>query len=279
MAVELNPEQKIIAYRNLYGKFYRANDNNNFFSYIINKFLNFKLRIKIYSINIVRKFKRLIYEKNCFYDEKITINTSLSKSYNQIKNDIEKKGYIFLTNFINQEYYDKLLDSFPEIHELNKSKSPLKNYDMGYIYLKDRHNPSFKNKNYFSNFYDYIRSKKFQKEVSMIFDNQYNFFCKNILTSIATKSSFLIPHKDSLSKERKDINLNFIYFIDGYDKNIEYSGGTFISKDNNGNKILLSPLTLKNSVLIYDNTRDFFHGFRILKENCYRKAITFQFNQ
>lgn len=279
MAVELNPEQKIIAYRNLYGKFYQANDNNNFFSYIINKFLNFKLRIKIYSINIVRKFKRLIYEKNSFYDEKITINTSLSKSYNQIKNDIEKKGYIFLTNFINQEYYDKLLDSFPEIHELNKSKSPLKNYDIGYIYLKDRHNPSFKNKNYLSNFYDYIRSKKFQKEVSMIFDNQYNFFCKNILTSIATKSSFLIPHKDSLSKEKKDINLNFIYFVDGYDKNIEYSGGTFISKDNNGNKILLSPLTLKNSVLIYDNTRDFFHGFRILKENCYRKAITFQFNQ
>ena len=84
---------------------------------------------------------------------------------------------------------------------------------------------------------DYIRSKKFQNEVSMIFDNQYNFFCKNILTSIATKSSFLIPHKDSLSKEKKDINLNFIYFIDGYDKDIEYSGGTFISKDNNGNKI------------------------------------------
>ena len=67
MAVELNPEQKIIAYRNFYGKFYRANDNNNFFSYIINKFLNFKLRIKIYSINIIRKFKRLIYEKSSGY--------------------------------------------------------------------------------------------------------------------------------------------------------------------------------------------------------------------
>ena len=278
MAVEINPEQKIIAYRNLYGKFYSTNGDNNFFSSLINKFLDFKLRIKIYTINIIRKFKRLIYKKNYYYDEKITINTSLSKSFNQIKNDIENKGYIFLTNFINQEYYDKLLETFPEIHELNKSKNPLKNYDMGYIYLKDRYNPPFK-KSYFSNFYDYIRSKEFQKEVSMIFDNKYDFFIKNILKSIARENSFLILHKDSLSKERKDINLNFIYFVDGYDKNIEFSGGTFISKDNNGNKILLSPLTLKNSMLIYDNTKDFFHGFRILKKNCYRKAITFQFNQ
>ena len=34
-----------------------------FFSSLINKFLDFKLRIKIYIINITRKFKRLIYKK------------------------------------------------------------------------------------------------------------------------------------------------------------------------------------------------------------------------
>lgn len=171
------------------------------------------------------------------------------------------------------------IDISPRGIEICKKENRFKNYDMGYIYLKDRHNPIFQRKNYFSNFYDFIKSEEFEKEVSKIFNYKNNFFCRNIVTSFAAKNSFLIPHKDSLSKERKDLNLNFIYFIDGNDENIEFSGGTCIFSDNNGKEILLCPSTLKNSVLIYDNTKNFFHGFKILKKNCFRKAVTFQFNQ
>ena len=83
---------------------------------------------------------------------------------------------------------------------------------------------------------------------------------------------------DSISLERKDLNINFIYFVDGNDYNVEYSGGTSIYEDNEANKILLKPKTLKNSLLIYDNTKSFFHGFKIMKKKCFRKAVTFQFN-
>lgn len=279
MAVEINFKQKNIADKNLYGNFYSSNEHNNIFSIIINKILEIKLRTKVFSVNITRKIKRKIFHNNVSYDTNIALSTSLTQNYQIIKKEIEEKGYVFLKSFINENYYLNLKKTFPKIYELNKSKNSLKNYDMGYIYLKDRYNPKFRRKSYFSHFYDFIKSIKFQKEVSMIFGNENDFFCKNIVTSIATKGSFLIPHKDSLSKEREDINLNFIYFIDGNDKNIEFSGGTFISKDNNGKEILLYPSTLKNSVLIYDTTRNFFHGFKILKKNCYRKAITFNFNQ
>ena len=279
MAVEINFEQKDIANKNLYGKFYSSNSKIRFFSILINKFLEIKLWIKVFSINIVRKFKRKIYSNVIPYESNTIIRTSLSNNYKKIKDDIENKGYIFLKNFINENYYFNLKKSFPKTYELNKSKNSHKNYDIGYIYLKDRFNPIFQRKNYFSNFYDFIKSEEFEKEVSKIFNYKNNFFCQNFVTSFATKNSFLIPHKDSLSEERKDLNLNFIYFIDGNDENIEFSGGTCIFNDNNGKEILLCPSTLKNSVLIYDNTRNFFHGFKILKKNCFRKAVTFQFRQ
>ena len=82
---------------------------------------------------------------------------------------------------------------------------------------------------------------------------------------------------DDVSFEKKELSINIIYFIDGNDNDIEYSGGTSIFEDNNAKKILLKPSTLKNSVLIYNNTKSFFHGFKKVNKNGYRKAISCQF--
>ena len=67
-----------------------------------------------------------------------------------------------------------------------------------------------------------------------------------------------------------------IYFVDGSEDPIK-SGGTGIYADPDFEQPLLTPQTLKNSVLIYNSKNNFFHGFDIMKKNSFRHAITFQF--
>ena len=65
----------------------------------------------------------------------------------------------------------------------------------------------------------------------------------------------------------------------GDDNNLAFSGATGIYQDNNFEKPLFLPTTLKNSVLIYKSTLSFYHGFQFTKlpKNVYRKTVNFQF--
>ncbi len=279
MAVELSDKMVEIANKNIYGQFYSQNNSNNKITKFFNYILILKLRVKVYSINIYRKFIRKI---STFKNDKfsnIEIRTNIVQNSDLIKDQINKKGYLFLENFLNHEFYKFLNDNFPKKNLLNKSNSPLKNYNIGFIYLKNERNPDLKSSKVLDELYKFITSSKFENQVNEIFNlKEKKLYCKNIITSIAEPNSFLIPHKDHISIESNDLNINFIYFVDGNQDNLEYSGATCIYEDNNAETTLLKPKTLKNSLLIYDNTNHFFHGFKVMKENCFRKAISFQFN-
>ncbi len=279
MAIELNDKMVDVANKNLYGKFYNHHKYPKLVSKIINSLLVFQLKSKIYLSNIIRKFLCfLIFSKQDLTSD-IKIKTCMSKNSNEIQKEILDKGYIFLENFLNNDYYLLLKKEFPKEIFLQKSKSPLKNYDMGFVYLKNRHNPNFKFSEILGKLYQFIISKDFETEINNTFNLQEKKLkCKNIVTSLANENSFLIPHKDSISLTKKNLNINFIYFVDGNDSEIEYSGGTSIFKDNGAEQVLLTPKTLKNSILMYDNTKNFYHGFKIMKKDCFRKAVTFQFN-
>ena len=280
--MEINNNKNIInsAYRNLYGNLYFKKNEKNKISSLFNKFLEIILRSKIYAVNIKRKIYRIFFlsKKREFKD--IKIHTCLKKNSKLIKKRILSKGYIFLEDFLNQKFYQELKDNFPSKIFFQKSKNPFKNFDIGFYYLRNQRNPNLNNFHYLKIFYSFIKSKAFEKEVNLIFGlkEKRRLKCINIVSSLAEKKSFLAAHKDAISKDRNDLNLNFIYFIDGNDHDIEYSGGTSIYKNESSTINLLTPKTLKNSVLLYDNTKDFYHGFKMMKNNNYRKAITFQFN-
>jgi len=279
MAINLSDKMLSLANKNLYGNLYTLNPQKKIILIALNYFLEIKIRCKIFSINIFRKIiSRVLSKRNNKFIE-LKIKSLLEEKSNLIKNEIETKGYIFLENFLNQDYYDFLNKNFPKKYELRKSKSPLKNYNIGYIYGNDGTYRDLENPCALNTFYKFVLSNEFEREVNNIFNlSNQKLVCKNVVTSIAEERSFLIPHMDSISAERKDFNINFIYFLDGNDDDVDYSGGTSIYQDNNGEKVLLKPKTLKNSVLIYNNTDHFFHGFKIMKKNCHRKAFSFQFN-
>ena len=109
------------------------------------------------------------------------------------------------------------------------------------------------------------------------FENiNYNIY--SIDASMAGDNSYLIPHVDGIINGESKA-YNFIYFVDGNDEDIEFSGGTSIYEDNDFQKLLCMPTTLKNSLLVYNSTNKFYHDFKLTKlpKNFYRKTINFQF--
>ena len=127
------------------------------------------------------------------------------------------------------------------------------------------------------NYYNYLLSDKMREFINKL-TNRNNFYCYSIACTTSWPKSFLAPHVDSISIEENYKNtINCIHFIDGNDEEIEYSGATGIYEDNEFQKKIFLPSSLKNSVLIYNSKINFYHGFDIMKKNTFRKAIGFQF--
>ena len=275
MPVKMSDKMQVLAYKNMYGKFYAAGNKN---LELFNCFLLWSLKCRVYLVNILRSFLRKL--PLSINDEKTNFSpvTCLSKNSEIIRKEILEKGFVFIENFLHHDFYHFLNRNFPKKHELLKSKNPHKNYNTGFKYVKNERHLDLEKSSAINTIYKFILSLEFEKEINDIFYlNKNKLFCKNIITSIAEENSFLIPHMDDISDARKDLNINLVYFVDGNNEDIEYSGGTSIYEDNDGENTLLKPTTLKNSVLIYSNVDDFYHGFKIMKKNCYRKAISFQF--
>ena len=96
---------------------------------------------------------------------------------------------------------------------------------------------------------------------------------------MAPNKSHLLPHVDGISKKGEIKNpYNFLYFIDGYEKNPTEGGATGIYKDNEFKYPILVPKSLKNTLLIYNSSTDFFHGFQDIKcpNDVFRKTVNFQ---
>ncbi|MDA7604040.1 hypothetical protein N8724_01420 [Candidatus Pelagibacter sp.] len=280
MAIGFSKKMQELAYKNLYGTYYSLDHKNKISKKIINKFLVYKLNIYIYVINKFRRIIRKFLPEDKDLNESINIETNIAIHSEKIKKSINENGYVFLENFISNDFYIYLKNNYPKIYHFEKVKKPQKNFDIGFKYKSDIDSPEYylESSTCLKHLYKFINSKKFQVEINKIFfDDTIKLFNYSIIASYAKKGSFLIPHKDSKYSETKDMSLNFIYFIDGNDDNIKFSGGTSFFKDNNLKETLLRPTTLKNSLLIYDNVKNFYHGFEVMKKNCFRKAITFTF--
>ena len=246
-----------------------------------------KFRLKTYCINLYRRsFIKvdLNKKKNQNFDME-DIKCNFNKKKEIINISVRDKGYCYLENFLNNEFYLKLKENYPSKEYFVKSKNPIKYFDFGYIYLTEKKHLNdnklllnLKTSKVLEAIYKYLLSSNFENQVNKIFKQENKkLVCKNIISSYASSGGYLIPHKDNIAEKRSDLNVFFIYFIDGLDEDPLHSGGTSIFKDNEANQALLSPKSLKNTLLIYDPTKDFFHGFKHMKKGSFRKAITFEF--
>ena len=280
MAIKLSKSQIEKAEINYFG--HNFSNRNNFLKFI------FKLKKKILVTLINRKnyFLRIIkilkFKKKVFSGS-INFNHINDIKLAKISKDYLNNNYCYLDNFINEEYYQNLLNGWPEKFFFNTADNPLKNYNFAFRYCSEKFvypEDEVKNLKYFpviENFYSLLEnSSHFFGLVNKI-TNQSGYKFYSAACSVAKEGSFLVPHIDTVYDDNSTPKmLNIIYFVDGGNTPKE-SGGTGIYKDNNFNKPLFIPSSLKNTALIYNSKSDFFHGFDIISKRNFRKAITFQF--
>ena len=283
MAVYFSKNQLNYAQKKFYGKFYVIKDNLNLIDKIINKSLIYIYLIKYSLVNFKRKIFRFV---NVIFSKKINDNLVKfsvnldKKSIEKISNDLKTKNFSFIENFLTEESYEYLIKNWPDINYFNHKKQIIKHYNTKREWPTKNKFSKFNYCVELKNFITYLLSNEFQNIYNKIIDfedKDYEIYA--ISSTMATRDSYLIPHIDGVIKEKQKFkNYNFIYFIDGYDEDPSLGGGTGFYKDNEFQLPIFIPKTLKNSILIYNQTEDFYHGFKTIRspKNIYRKTINFQ---
>lgn len=276
MSVKFSENQINLARKKYYGKLY-FNDNLNIIKIIINKFLIILFKIRVLGINTKRKifsFVLKIFGGKLKNLHKIECELNVNQSdLNRYSSDLEKKNYTFINNFLTDSSYKSLLKSWPKIDFFSQSSNILKFYSVGFKDINSFDNQELKK------IFLFIKSPEFEQFINQLlkFENE-NYYNYSIGLTMAGDNSFLVPHIDGVQKTNSK-TYNFIFFVDGNDSNPSLSGGTSLYLDNDFKKPFFTPSTLKNSVLVYNSTSEFYHGFNFtsLQKNIYRKTINFQF--
>jgi len=287
MATSFSENQLNYARKKFYGKFYVTKVNLSFIDKLINKILIYIYIFKYTLVNIKRKIYKIIYIPfNPKPDQKF-INFSINLNENSIQkisNNLKLNSFAFVENFLSIESYKYLVNSWPNINYFNHNKKIIKHYNTAFFYTRE-----CPIKKTFSKFNDFFELRKFYElllssEFKKFYTNLVNFEKKNyelltINSTMAPKDSYLIPHIDGISKIKEVKQpYNFIYFLDGYEENPILGGATGIYKDNEFKFPILIPNTIKNSLLIYNQSESFYHGFKTIEcpKGIYRKTINFQ---
>ena len=292
MATGFSYNELNYARKKYYGRFHVFGENTSFLQKLINYSLTRIYFTKYTVINIKRKIYRSI--NKIFLLKKKEQNSILFKvnlddlSIKKISEEIKTNNFTFVENFISTDSYQSLIDSWPNINHFNHRKKITYHYNTNFKYHHkdedlDKTFKTYSNKFRLRKFYEFLIGEKFKDFYYKLLQTdtgKENFYLYSILSTMASKDSYLIPHFDGVAKGSKvKRGYNFIYFVDGYDKDLSLGGATGLYKDNEFKYPLLMPKTIKNSVLIYNIlSTDFFHGFKSIEcpDNTYRKTINFQ---
>ena len=253
---------------------------------MINLLINLLYHIYLIKYSLVNFKRKILRFVNFIFSSKINNNLTKfsinldNKSLEKISNDLKTKNFSFIENFLSEESYQYLIKNWPDINYFDHNKKIIKHYNSKREWPKKKIFSKMNSCGELENFYTYLLSKEFQNFYNRLinFENKDYQICA-ISSSMATRDSYLIPHVDGVIKNKQNLkNYNFIYFIDGYDEDPSLGGGTGFYKDNEFRFPIFIPKTIKNSIVIYNQTEEFYHGFKTIKspKDIYRKTVNFQ---
>lgn len=287
MAIYISENELNYARKKFYGNFYVTKVKLNFLDKLINKILIYNYLLKYSLINIKRTIFRSICSLFKNKSNHQTINFSINideKDIEKISSELKLNNFTFIENFLSNESYDYLLSNWPNINYFNHHKKIIKHFNSGFRHNTeqpiDRTFGIFNQCFALKKFYEYLLSDEFKKFYNNLisFENNSYKLCA-ISSKIAPKDSYLIPHIDGVMQNKNtQQHYNFIYFLDGYNQNPSQGGATGFYKDNEFKLPIFIPNTIRNSLLVYNQSEKFYHGFKTVDcpKEIIRKSVGFQ---
>tara|TARA_Y100000768_G_C23952727_1_gene671076 strand:+ start:708 stop:1595 length:888 start_codon:yes stop_codon:yes gene_type:complete len=288
MAIKLHFEQEKYAYKKYLGNIYFTGPNLNYFQKKVNFLLICLKKIKTKLISYKNETIKVFYKPKKLEKEYLNIEfkTALpNERIIELSDILYNQKFIFIENFMSEKAHQALIDNWPQSFFFNPMGKIIKEYNWGFRAKRNLKNFNFDSKDFTYNpvmkkFYNFLSSDGFSNVINNLFKKEgEEYLLYSILSTTARKNSFLIPHVDNVQKTERNKTYNCIYFVDGDDKDLENAGATSIYKDNNFKDLIFQPTSLKNSILIYNSTHNFFHGFKEIKNDITeRKTVNFQFH-
>ena len=235
-----------------------------------------KLRIKLDELT---KKIRLLRRK--FQNKQPRISNAtcqITNSLEQAANHYQKNGWAYLENVLSPDFHQEILKNWPKSYYLNPPRKMTKSYNTGFRWDYDI-SPKIDYADQFpafQKFLDYLITDEFAQRIKNFAGVNFDLMCDSFLVSSTFVGSQVMPHKDGIySDEKIKYCLNILFFING--REMPGSGGLVLAKDNELNEIMIEPPKLINTGLIYDVKADFYHGFKPVKLDKFRWAISSQF--
>jgi hypothetical protein len=276
MAILINENELYKAKKNAYGLFFVTKL----------KYLNlFFVSFFLFRVKLINIYKRIFQFFNRFFCNFFNKEKSLDLNVNSIdlssyEKSLKENDWVFIENFLDEDSYNTIVENWPTNNYFYLSNNPLKYYYSAFRIINDKSEINFNYKEIKNQairlLYKYLSSDKFLINCKKIF-GEGSWFHYSCVASVVGHRSYLVPHVDTISKDKLNTTYNFIYFIDGNEDCYLSTGATGIYLDNCFEKPIFIPSKLRNTCLLYNSSSNFFHGFNFCSKNAYRKVITFQF--
>ena len=256
------------------------------FCFLINVYLFDKIKIIYAKIKFFFFLKKKTKNKTEFKINFISINL---KEYSDT---YKKNGYVFVENFLSKDSYKTLLKNWPADDFFPPRLSPIKYYSFSFgfdnqdtNYLIDKSiNEKISSVKYLDynlalkELYSFLMSDRNEKNFSQLCSNDERWKCYLIFSTLAKENGYLLPHFDVVNYNQNVYStFNVSLFLDGNNENPVNSGALGLYHDNKFQKPIFIPNNLKNSLLIYDTKKNFFHGFPRIGKGGHRKTINMAF--
>lgn len=237
-----------------------------------------RLRTIIKLSPLTAKYRRLIRVLSRNKKFEGSSECHITDSFDKGATHFQEHGWVLLENFFSHDFYQELKAQWPKRYEFEPPKKLTKSYDTGFQWIRNKTGEPESIHKYSSltKLLNYLRSDKFSKRMMQFVGRNMEFVCYSFLMQTTYDGSQVVPHKDGIYNNEKAKNfLNILMFVDGTGgKN---SGGLTLSRDNEQKDIIVEPMNLKNTALIYDSKANFYHGFRPLEKGKFRWSIASQF--
>jgi len=179
----------------------------------------------------------------------------------------------FVEEFIQQEFYEKLFETYPKLddmwnelntivkYQFNREWNPKKPSEI----VSDEEDPTLSR--YWNEFKQYVQSEEFIENFRK-FSGVPVTKLKALRFIDYRRGGFTVPHAHNLGPSTLIL---MIYFSKNWKKGDP--GGTFMATDSNEESIIFEPYNLDNTMAIFHDGKNAFHGTRYITKDVERHAL------